>query len=681
MATTQMPIEGVFDRETGQFIGVSDENGKEIPVATFDSQNRLLGADGGVVLDVGAVQASLDGRVYLTDPAFGYVGGGFADSALRAAIASGAKILTVPAGRFVFSSTGPLLTQGSITLEGAGMYETIFEFQDSGPTLSRLFGDNSGLERNINISGIGFESSRGHGGNYDQRSQLVYIQSTGVVVIDKCRFEKSRNMSLIIEGAKKAITTGCVFADGNKDGCRHINCKESIITANVFNGICDDAIAVHSLDSATAPLDRAAIISQNIIIDSQGIACLGAKRQSISNNVIIRAKTRAILAGSAPLADQSEGNTCGMNISITGNVIDTVFDQFEMTGVGGGGSYYIQVSGSPLTQAGDGFVGQGSTSGGVVSPFGHFYTNNTDTSVNPGNWFVNVSNNVCTRTYEPTVSYLSYGLGMFPSRGGPVDVAVSDAALGLTSDRAQITFEAAINNALVCGNLLWGGNNGILFRGDLSRTYAAWRGVKVASNIIANYKLKAVYAIGKGVIEFCGNSYDGDPLNTNSARASNGKWGGGYATSAVYHFDGPRALVRSETWRNVGQVFIGASSTDHQWQQNVACCYPSAVGYNVNNSGIGLIPRPDSLGQTFVIEDCDPSSATYGQIVSAPAASLTTMPTSGHYVVGAFVRNSLPVILGSAGGQYVITGWLRRTTNSSHTLNVDWVECRNPTGT
>lgn len=51
MATTRMPIEGVFDDDSGQFLGVSDSL-NETRLPAFDSQNRLLGADGGVVLDI-----------------------------------------------------------------------------------------------------------------------------------------------------------------------------------------------------------------------------------------------------------------------------------------------------------------------------------------------------------------------------------------------------------------------------------------------------------------------------------------------------------------------------------------------------------------------------------------------------------------------------------------------------
>lgn len=60
MATTQLPIEGVFDRESGAFVGVTDENGKEIVVPTLNESGALVGP-GGVVLDVEAAQSLIEG--------------------------------------------------------------------------------------------------------------------------------------------------------------------------------------------------------------------------------------------------------------------------------------------------------------------------------------------------------------------------------------------------------------------------------------------------------------------------------------------------------------------------------------------------------------------------------------------------------------------------------------------
>lgn len=46
-----------------------------------------------------------------------------------------------------------------------------------------------------------------------------------------------------------------------------------------------------------------------------------------------------------------------------------------------------------------------------------------------------------------------------------------------------------------------------------------------------------------------------------------------------------------------------------------------------------------------------------GRIV-AKYNALTSVPTTGNYVKGDFVANSAPATAGSAGGVYIITGWI-----------------------
>ena len=56
------------------------------------------------------------------------------------------------------------------------------------------------------------------------------------------------------------------------------------------------------------------------------------------------------------------------------------------------------------------------------------------------------------------------------------------------------------------------------------------------------------------------------------------------------------------------------------------------------------------------------------------------MPTTGSYTAGDYVRNTVPALTGTAGAQYVIKGWVRLTTGSTHTLNADWAQDRALTG-
>jgi hypothetical protein len=67
--------------------------------------------------------------------------------------------------------------------------------------------------------------------------------------------------------------------------------------------------------------------------------------------------------------------------------------------------------------------------------------------------------------------------------------------------------------------------------------------------------------------------------------------------------------------------------------------------------------------------ESDPASAHYGEIMSAPADTSLSMPTSGLYVVGAYVGRSYT---GPDANGAVLRGWVRQTTGSTHVAGVDW---------
>jgi hypothetical protein len=58
----------------------------------------------------------------------------------------------------------------------------------------------------------------------------------------------------------------------------------------------------------------------------------------------------------------------------------------------------------------------------------------------------------------------------------------------------------------------------------------------------------------------------------------------------------------------------------------------------------------------------------------------SVMPTSGSWTKGDTILNNNPSILGTAGSQYIVSGWKRLTTGSGNTLNSDWIEMRSLTG-
>ena len=63
--------------------------------------------------------------------------------------------------------------------------------------------------------------------------------------------------------------------------------------------------------------------------------------------------------------------------------------------------------------------------------------------------------------------------------------------------------------------------------------------------------------------------------------------------------------------------------------------------------------------------------------VSGSYNAPTTAPSTGLWAKGDFVRNAVPAVLGGAGSQYVITGWICTASGQPGT----WVQCRSLTGT
>ncbi len=59
----------------------------------------------------------------------------------------------------------------------------------------------------------------------------------------------------------------------------------------------------------------------------------------------------------------------------------------------------------------------------------------------------------------------------------------------------------------------------------------------------------------------------------------------------------------------------------------------------------------------------------------------SSIPTSGEYAKGDRVLNTNTSVVDSGTDDYVITGWIRLVTGTSHVLNTDWAEMRSLTGT
>lgn len=617
---------------------------------------------------------------------FGAVGDGVTDDSaaiqrgIEAIAAIGAGTLYFPAGQYyVPNNTTALRIKSSIRIVGAGMQASVIRYNDSASPSRRdcfrVFNDAGDFD--ITFEDIAIQSDWG-AGDYAQRSHLMELHTTGTVNIHKCRFSDSSFFNVVVSGSPRVHITGCEFYRSVADGIHCSGCANVTVDGNFFQFINDDAIAVHTDDLDASPVQAGIVISNNRIIDSQGIATLGGKHVTITGNSITRAHTRAISVG-AP--GSVEGNTAVLSVSITGNVIDTVIDGSIFSGASGSSVWYIVVTSAVPTTNGSGYVGQRDGAGGIVSPFPYFYTNNTDAAPPvAGNWNINITGNTCTRSLGPVAQYSDYGFGARIGRSGPANPAVTAANLGSTFPQIHIRNHA--QNLNIAGNMLWGGGYGIHLDGTASSAYLSWRNVTVNGNQIANFVTSGIYCEGEGVAALKNNIMDGDPLHVHAQRLPNGKWTSNTDALSCIWVAGMNIASVGNEFRNLGAIYRGATPNESAWGCNVVYCDPAvAVGWGANNIGIGNVQRALLIDSRIVIEAGDPASATYGQVLNVCQNGATVLPTTGKYPIGWYVRNTAPAVAGAASSQYIIQGWIRMTTGTGHVLNTDWREMRTLTGT
>lgn len=596
------------------------------------------------------------------------------------------RALYIPAGVYNFANntaTNFSMPGGDIIIFGAGIENTKLVYNDDLGTGRRDF--LKGTAKNFGLFDLSIEGTWGTSGDYTERSHLIGMTYTDGAVVQRVKVSKSRYMSMVISGGKTGHVSDCQIYDSVADGIRLTNVNRITIANNYTENVNDDCIAIHVTDASGSPVDRTISIIGNISVNCQGITVLGAKQTIISNNILIRPHTRAILVGCSDATDGSsvEGNTAPLAISITRNLVTDLFRGSDFSSATAAGLGWIVIRNTaPRQGTAAGFVGGPNGSGGVVEPWDYLYTNNIDdlSTTNPGNWFIDISGNSCVRTLKPVANYSAYGFGSRMSRTGPSNPAITQTTFDSVGYQVRVMGQG--QNVRVSNNILSGGFIPIWLNGVSGGGYVTWKECYIVDNQVSNFKGAAGIRVGgDGLVYIDKNSVDGDPYNTHPYRVANGKWNASYVTYSAIWLEACRAVIRNNTFRNVGAVFQGATVDRAFWEGNVIACNPTSTNYNTNNIGVGDIGTTARLGCTYIIEDGDPASSTFNTILNICLKGATAMPTTGKYVFGQIVLNAAPNTTGTSGSQYIVTGWLRSTTGSGHTLNTDWRELRCLTGT
>jgi len=602
----------------------------------------------------------------------------------------GGGTLYVPTGKYAFYNNAAtrLEITSNIRIIGDGPNNTILYFNDTSSSSRRDFLiSNSANKIDVVLEDLSIIGDWGANNDFTQRSHLTSFDcgSDSNVSVYRCRFEYSRFFGLVVGYTNYGNTVSCAdsyFYRIAGDGFSVRNNKHLIASNNYFKDVNDDSIAFHTREPQSSPVQTSAVITGNKIVDSQGICLLGCKDTTITSNSLTRIHTRAIqIGGPWSSGETGEGKTPNIGILISNNIIDTVFDGNAFSGSTGSGNYYIYIDGIDPNALAGYYVGGPNGSGGILQPYPYFYRNDvSDTPPSTGNWFVNISNNICVRTYQPTTNYSDYGYGSRYARTGISNPQITSTTLGynLGESSALIHLKTRAFNVLISNNVLDGHARGVRLEGTNSSSFNDWQSVLISNNIISNFSVAGIHVIGSSMVEIISNLVDGDPLYLSSYRGSNGTWtfGGGSDVLLPAILNEGRCLIKNNSFKNVQSVLNTASNTNQLFERNTYYFDPTSDGFNTSNVGIGYYGNsyPFDISPNAVIHDGNPNSSGYGDVTNVCLNSSSTKPSSGKYIKGHFVSNSNPTVLGSSPNRYIVTGWRRVSTGSSHTNITDWVD-------
>lgn len=580
----------------------------------------------------------------------------------RAIVAANAltyATIVMPQGRSVVSG---VLTPPTVpcTIKGQGMESSIIDWANT----ANLFFRDTSLST---LPALGFQDFQVKGKWATLQSDIpfvipILIRSTDDVRIERVKIYNVTGFGITTRVCNRVFISGCQILECARDGINAAVCNFVQIVDNRIDHCDDDAIAVSTQIDGPDFINLGVVIANNRITDSQGIKCLGSRRLAITGNQIDRVRGQGITVGGSDLGDAV---TTPFSITVTGNVITDVINRFTIDGLNNGNPYIV-VACVDQTGPGAALPGHFVSGTGVLVPLYSNLPNDAAADPLAPSHFVNVSNNVCTRTLEENVLYSTYGYGEMFTRYGYLDPLMTPATLSTTA--IGITIGTGARYVHVVNNIINGMVGGILLTATASTDFQQLR---ITGNTVADfsvYGLAAASGVTGGVsIAIEGNTFDGDPYHLNANRGANGTWLASGSPLALLLQASTGHTIRGNIIKRVCRVMDLATSTNQAlFLHNFIEAQVAATGFSTSNVGVGNCPL-SGPGFIYRIVDNNNASATYQNTLNNCFVENSAMPSTGTYVRGHFVANNTPTIAAK------IIGWLRITTGASHVLGTDWL--------
>ena len=604
-------------------------------------QAGSMGATGGLVLVPGTTTPRrIDGRfgevANVRD--FGAKGdGATSDGQALSAASAFAQLhglsVYIPPGRYRIDCSGtPFSVYSGAPVRGVRGKSILLADDSSGGTV-RAVSNPTGQSGDIDIQDltiIGMADTLN-----SPAGQPLAIEHAANVTLRNIEVIYSRSFGISVQRCGSASVQGCKVFRSIADGISVSDTPNTIINGNTVDGADDDGISCHTSDNQPAPARSGVVITNNVLSESQGISCLGAKTLLISGNVMRRMKAYGIYVYASPYF--SGGDTPIFSLKITNNIITDVFRRPEPNPRNQEQGYVQVIVGS--RKAGTGLAAPGDPNGiGGTVPLlgtfkGAFYVQGTDqaTTASPGARWLDITGNTLVRTLPACGAYADwgYGQGLWVADrvpGGLYFGAIAEANL----ETDGILLSGTIRNSRITGNIIEttgqrcvylgantaGAQSGFINQGDFN-------GLEIADNQMRDFSAAAIYwnatVTTNHQMRVRNNTFDGDPRHVHPNRRGNGTWADASLPAVLYGDGLSGAAFEGNHIRNVSHLFDQRADAYSLFRNNtVFADAPYVGGWDARNKGVGLMP---ALGNNYLVvrEDSDPVSPTYGRALSPPA--------------------------------------------------------------
>lgn len=482
-----------------------------------------------------------------------------------------------------------------------------------------------------------------------------------------------------------------------RDGLRFTN-SEGFVSFNKLYKVSDDCIVAHVGNPSNTDLPTTCrfVVSNNLMVECQTIACIGSRNMVVSDNVSIRpirGFARFIQSG---YASYNENSAAIFNNLIHGNVIvDPIMDM--------GSNFLINVDTPTLT----------STDGLSNPPFDLMNTDYMATQAEQVRALgITIRDNSLRRSLVSGQTYSAYNFDMptfldsatatmlgitYTPYSTYANLLFDRTLTGLYQDKSftETTFSGHPVQILgsVYGLVIESNDfsdfgfsaSGVSFNAQsVADTNTMYVRGRISKNIFRNGGVGVSFStLSNGHrfdIEVEDNEFDLDPYLLHSSHASDNTW---TSTGSIVGINlgstaNPAGIkCGGNHFKNMGRT--GLEYTDVIQITRPNFVYSDFVGPNDTTTNKGVRYLPSAASNIIIPIDGDPTSVSYQTHRNTVRISSSSIPTTGYYCSGHFVKNSSIAAQGTAGAQTYVLGWHRATTGNVHVAGTDWLPIEVPT--